>query len=136
MSKRASIYLTDRTQQLVGDLKEGDSLSGRINAIADRYSELITRARRTVLARVDRDELEILRNLMLVIDTTEPPAAQLIGMLSDEVLQMSISDTGTDYSKLLRTLAELSPVEELALIEWLETDLFRSVKSAQQGGKS
>ena len=130
MSRKTSVYLTDRTEHLLGYVQEGDSLSGRINAVADRYAELITRSRRTVLPKFDRAELETLRIVMLVWDSRKMPASQLLGALADEVLQMSVrgTESKSDHTSLMRKLAKLSPVEEIGLIEWLESDLYRSAQ--------
>lgn len=129
MSKRASVYLTDRTEAILGVGADGESLSGRINAVVDRYGELITRARRTVLVKFDSAEMDTLLTIALVWDTRKLSAAQSLGALSDEVLELSVTQSlgaGKNLDALRVKLAELSPVEEMALIEWLENGAYRN----------
>ncbi|QNM96404.1 hypothetical protein [Chitinimonas koreensis] len=127
MSKKASIYLGDRAETVIGEIKDSDSLSGRLNAIADRYGEIIDRARRQVLRNFSETELSAIRIACMSWATRQEPAGILIGGIAAEVedaLQggdLSVQQwQPSDGKALLEKLNALSPAEQIALIEWLE----------------
>ena len=124
MSKKTSVYISDRAEAVFGVIPEGASLSGRLNAVADRYGELIARARRGVLSRISAEELSAIRTACAGWATRTEPAGVLIGGISAELADASLPDgelEGQDIAGLIEKMGTLSPVEELALIEWLES---------------
>ena len=120
MSRKSSVYISDRSEQVLGD---SASLSGRINAVIDRYGEIIRRAQRVALREFSADELAIIKTVCTGMATGQMSAAELIGSISAEVEDGSLPGgdiEGQSVSALLDKLTALSPAEELALIEWLE----------------
>lgn len=128
MARKSSVYITDRAERVIGELPEGDSLSGRINAIADRYGEIIDRARRQVLRDLTENELLAVRTVSASWATRHEPAGVLLGGLAAEVEDACIAGgdlhdqgwTGTDAQAIVAKLQAMTPAEQLALIEWLE----------------
>lgn len=57
-SKNTSLYLTDRTFE---SFRPGDSNSGRINRIVDRYLEIVELEAEHVRAAFDDDEWQVLQ---------------------------------------------------------------------------
>lgn len=116
MAKRTSTYLTDRTLQIAGD---GDSLSGALNRIVDRYGEICRRTR--VEDRFTPAELDALRSV--VNGWLAEPAATIAGGLALELEDAGpeIGDQfGIDRAALLGKLRALTFAEEVALVDAIE----------------
>lgn len=127
MSMKKSVYLSDRTLEVFGVREDEETLSGRLNAVIDRYGDLIARARRQVLLKLTAEELEILRCVALVWDSRKLPAPALVGALADVVVDYCLASGGSPAETpgavgLIDKLGALPAAEQLALVEWMERD--------------
>jgi hypothetical protein len=130
MSKRVSVYLSDRTCETLA----GGGMSTRINRMADRYAEMLRRMR--IDQRFTAAELDALR--AVARDWAAEPAAALAGGLALE-LEDAIPDGigaefGVDVQELLGKLRGLAFAEEVALAESLEA-YWRGVSLAAGAGE-
>lgn len=122
MSRKASVYLSDRAESVIGPLEEG-SLSGRLNAIIDRYGEIIAHARRGNARKFTAAEMDIIAAACLSWATRQEPAGMLIGGVALEVEDASLPGgdlQGQDTTALVAKINGLSPAEVMALIEAME----------------
>lgn len=116
MAKRTSTYLTDRTLQVAGD---GDSLSGSINRIIDRYGEICRRLR--VEDRFTSAELDALR--AVANGWLAEPAATIAGGLALEVADANpdaFEAFNVDRRALLSKLRDLDYAHEVAMVDSIE----------------
>ncbi|WP_028536354.1 hypothetical protein [Paludibacterium yongneupense] len=120
MSKKTSIYISDRAEDVISQV-EGGSLSGRINNIVDRYGLVVSRARRGLMRELSPEQLALIRQAAQGWATGKEPAGMLIGTLAARVEDAARGAlAGEDVQGVLAILSDLEPAEELALIEWLE----------------
>lgn len=106
---RQNIYLPDHLRDLVSDYP---SLSGRIAAIIDRYHEALRRT------RVERkfSEAEQTAILSACWSWLADPAATVF-----DGVAMELDDEGLAPPALIAKVRALSPFEQVALVEWIET---------------
>ena len=116
-SARKNVYLSERTLEQL----DGDGLSSRITQIVDRYSEMVRRI------RIEKKFTEAERNLIrdACLSWLPEPAATIFGGVALEV-EDSLPDRldakwQVDAQTLLTKLAALSPGEEVALVDWIES---------------
>lgn len=130
MAKRTSTYLTDRTLQVAGD---GDSLSGALNRIVDRYGEICRRLR--VEDRFSSAELDVLR--AVANGWLAEPAATIAGGLALEVADTESEEFeafDVDRAALLSKLNDLNFAEEVALVDGIER-YWRKVSGSSEEGE-
>ena len=107
---RQNIYLTDHLR----DLGSGyDSLSGRIATVLDRYHEAL---RRTRIERQfsDDERQHILRACRAWL--AEPAATVFDGVA------LELEDEGAAPAELIERVKSLTPFEQVALVEWIESE--------------
>ncbi len=126
MTSKKSIYVSDRLLEVAGDLSAAGpvSLSGRINAIADRYGEIIAHELPVVLAKLSADELNMIKTVMWPTETATSPAGLLRGEIAKKLADSQDFEL-QDYPReavdaCTAKAVAMSPTQELALIEWLE----------------
>lgn len=129
MAKRTSTYLTDHTLRIAGD---GDSLSGALNRIVDRYGEICRRLRvEDQFTPAELDALRAVANGWLA-----DPAATIAGGLALEVADADpeqLEAFDVDRAALLGKLRALDYAHEVALVDAIER-YWRKV--AGSGGES
>ncbi len=110
MALQKSVYLTDRT---LSAQRTGDSLSGRINMIVDRYLEIIRCDRSDVRGLFDGDEWATLRKTYRVVSNDAIAAIpSLARELSSEKLRLDLKNlSGGDAFVLLELLEEEAMAE-------------------------
>lgn len=119
---RQNIYLPDHLKDYVAD---APSLSGRVSTIIDRYREALRRTR--VEKQFTDDELtHILRACW---SWWAEPAATVFGGVA-----MELEDEGVAPADLIAKVAALSPWEQIALVEWIESR--RRLAAASDAGTS
>lgn len=115
MARRTTIYLTDRAEAA---LAGGDSLSGSINRIADRYYEILRRSR-IDLSDAEMDAVRDALNGWLA-----EPAATISGgpaLEVEDALDDGLAERhGIDGRALVDKLRELSYAQEVALVDYVE----------------
>jgi hypothetical protein len=130
MSKKTSIYISDRAEDVISQ-PEGSSLSGRINNIVDRYGVVISRARRGLMRELSPEQLALIRRAAQGWATGKEPAGMLIGALAARVEDAERGVlAGEDVQAVLAILSDLEPAEELALVEWLEQETASEAKGS------
>ncbi|WP_375592120.1 hypothetical protein [Chitiniphilus eburneus] len=95
----------------------------RLVDIVDRYAVLIAHAERAARARFTPEQLDLLRAACRSWLTRGVPAEVLLGGIEAEIADAALPEgdlAGHDVRAVVSTLASLSPVEQLALVEWLE----------------
>lgn len=115
MARRTTIYLTDRAEAV---LAGGESLSGSINRIADRYYEIIRRS------RIDLSDAELAAVRDALNGWLAEPAATIAGGPALEVadaLDDGLAERhGIDGRALLAKLRGLTYAQEVALVDSVE----------------
>lgn len=115
MARRTTIYLTDRAETALG---RGDSLSGSINRIADRYHEVVRRSRVDLLPA----ELDAVRDALN--GWLAEPAATIAGgpaLEVEDALQDGLAERhGIDGPELVAKLRALTYPQEVALVDAVE----------------
>lgn len=128
MARRTTIYLTDRAEAA---LAGGDSLSGSINRIADRYYEILRRSR-IDLSDAEMDAVRDALNGWLA-----EPAATIAGGPALEVadaLDDGLAERhGIDGRALLAKLRGLTFAQEVALVDYVE-QFWRAAQPDDSGG--
>jgi hypothetical protein len=109
---RQNIYLPDHLRDYVSG---HPSLSGRIATILDRYQEMLRRTR--IERRFTDAEMQAMRTACA--GWIAEPAAAVFGGVALEV--EDAGDIGIDAQSLLIKLQSLTPGEEVALVEYLQT---------------
>jgi hypothetical protein len=107
---RQNIYLPDHLRDYVADSK---SLSGRISTIIDRYSEALRRTR--IQKRFSDEELHHIKRACH--SWLPDPAATVFGGI-----EIELEDEGIAPAELIAKVKELSPFEQVALVEWFEIE--------------
>lgn len=118
MAQRQSTYLTDSTLAMV---RPGDSVSGRINGIFDRYAEMLKRDTRETLKRFSKKEQQAI--LIACTSQNMDQAASIFGSLAVEVGDSTpeeIGLTGAEQEALIDRLGLLTAGQQLCLAEWIE----------------
>ena len=122
MARRTTIYLTDRAEAV---LTGGESLSGSINRIADRYYEIIRRSR----IDLSPAELDAVRDALT--GWLAEPAATISGgpaLEVEDALADGLAERhGIDGRALVAKLRGLSYAQEVALVDAVE-QFWRSVQ--------
>lgn len=121
MARRATIYLTDRAEAVLGT----GSLSGTVNRIADRYYEIVRRSRPDLTPA----ELDAVRDACS--GWLAEPAATIAGGVALEV-QDALDDglaERVDGAALVAKLSALTYAQEVALVDSVE-QYWRSVSTA------
>jgi hypothetical protein len=116
MSEKRSVYLSDRALSLP---RIGESLSGRLNQVCDRYSELIRRERDSVRALFTAAEWQTLCDACA--DWRPDPASVIPGGAA-----LCIADAardGVDVGALPGKLKALTPAQCFVLCELVEDAL-------------
>lgn len=126
MARRTTIYLSDRTEAV---LSGGDSLSGTINRIADRYHEILRRSR----VKLTPAELDAVRDALN--GWLAEPAATIAGgpaLEVEDALADGLAERhGIDGRELVATLRGLTYAQELALVDAVE-QYWRSVRQDRE----
>jgi hypothetical protein len=115
MAEKRSVYLSDRALSLP---RIGESLSGRLNQVCDRYSELIRRERDSVRALFTAAEWQTLCDACA--DWRPDPASVIPGGAA-----LCIADAardGVDVGELREKLFRLSPALCFVLCELIEEE--------------
>lgn len=127
MAKRTTIYLTDRAQAV---LAGGESLSGTINRIADRYYEILRRS------RIDLSEPEINAVRDALNGWLAEPAATIHGgpaLEVEDALEDGLAERhGIDGRALVAKLRALTYAQEVALVDSVE-QYWRGVAAEDDG---
>jgi hypothetical protein len=113
MAEKRSVYLSDRALSLP---RIGESLSGRLNQVADRYAELIRRERDSVRALFTAAEWQILCDACA--DWRPDPASVIPGGAA-----LCVADAardGVNVGALKEKLFELTPARCFVLCELIE----------------
>jgi hypothetical protein len=118
MSEKRSVYLSDRALALP---RARDSLSGRLNQVADRYTELIRRERDAVRALFTAAEWQTLCDACA--DWRPGPASVVPGGAA--LCVADLARAGVDCRSLLGKLLVMTPAGCFVLQELIE--------EAQQG---
>lgn len=120
MSKRITIYLNPPLAEALEGLAAGDSVSGRLGAIAGRYTEILRRAR--IASRFTAHELDALRDCCN--GTWFDPASLIDGAVLanfQDALQDGLGNKwGIDPAAVAERLRALSYPEQVALVEDIE----------------
>ena len=115
MAKRTTIYLTDRAEAV---LAGGDSLSGSINRLADRYYEIMRRSR-IDLTPAELDAVRDALNGWLA-----EPAATIAGgpaLEIEDALPDGLTDKWSiDGPALVAKMRALTYAQEVALVDAVE----------------
>lgn len=115
MARRTTIYLTDRAEAV---LAGGESLSGSINRIADRYYEIIRRS------RIDLSDAELAAVCDALNGWLAEPAATISGgpaLEVEDALADGLAERhGIDGRALLAKLRRLTFAQEVALVDSVE----------------
>lgn len=121
MTKKTSVYITDKIRQMLRLEPYGSrSPSAIVNTIADRYALLISIGQKKLQNIFTDEEFAAMCNVCSATDWT--PATTV----RDGVL-INVKDTeetellGADKKKLIEKLSALSPLEQFALVEKIET---------------
>jgi hypothetical protein len=114
MSEKRSVYLSDRALALP---RARDSLSGRLNQVADRYTELIRRERDALRAQFTAAEWQTLLDACSHA-TADNPACVIPG--SAALFVADHARAGADVGALPGILATLSPALCFVLQELIE----------------
>lgn len=120
MSNRKNIYLPDHILDRLAKRGPDDSLSGSITTILDRYFEIMRRTK--PWTKFSEAEIGIMRDACM--SWLPDPATTIFGGIAMEV-EDSIPDGlekkwNVDVKALLAKLADLSPAEEVALVDYLK----------------
>lgn len=115
MSKKKSIYFGIPLQDLEKTVREGDSLSGRINDVAERYSWICKKHRNAI--SLSTDEVLAIGNALsgTFID------AMTVDHLGDEIRYAEQIVAGVNYPDLAAKLDAASFADRLALIETIRS---------------
>lgn len=111
MAKKSSVYFGPPLVALTSDLKESDSVSGKINRMAERYSAII---KRHTIELTDVEK-EILGNCLC--GTFADPL--LIRHLADEVEDSDFTDMD-EAKTLISKLRDASFADLVATVESLQ----------------
>jgi hypothetical protein len=130
MPKRTSVYLRDRTLEVMGEVPEGETFSGRLNAVVDRYGEIIDLARRTAFPIFTDAELAKMREACRNWATETAAASTTINSLParvEDAIQIGVlrawrESAPEDANAFLEKVRTLHPVQQLALVEWIEAE--------------
>jgi hypothetical protein len=121
MARKVSVYLSDRALALP---RVNDSLSGRLNDVADRYTEILLHEGRTIRERFLPHQWPWLVDALR--DWQPGSAAAIIGSLEREVeRRANAPDAPPDLlprSLVEVAIGELRPVDLILLFELLEAD--------------
>ena len=126
MAEKRNVYIGDRLAAIIGTLPENGhpSLSGRLNAIGDRYAEIIGRELPALLASLSEDERNMIKIVMWSTETLTSPAGVLLGGIAANLADSQDFEL-KDYRReaveaLIQKAVDWTPAQELALIEWIE----------------
>lgn len=115
MSRRTTIYLTDRAEAVLGG---GESLSGSVNRLADRYYEIVRRSR----IDLPPPELDAIRDALN--GWLAEPAATIAGgpaLEVEDALPDGLAERhGIDGPALVAKLRALTYAQEVALVDAVE----------------
>ncbi len=108
MAKKSSVYFGPPLAALTSDLKDSDTVSGKINRTAERYLEIIKRHK----TELTDDEKQVLLNCLsgAFVDPL------LIRHLADEVADSGEYLDGSEAAKSLHTKLESASFVELVVI--------------------
>lgn len=108
MSKKSSVYFGPPLVALTENLRDGDSVSGRVNQVAERYAEIV---RRDAIPLTDGERHVLASVLMGAL--VEP---LLIRHLADEVEDSDLADTD-DARSLMAKLRPAAFAQLAATVE-------------------
>lgn len=106
---RQNIYLPDHLRDAVSGYP---SLSGRVSTVLDRYHEALRRTR--IADRFTSHELDTIYDAC-VFWSAEPAATVFGGV------ELELIDMGGVSAELMTKVQALTPFEQVALVEWIET---------------
>ena len=121
---RPTVYLTPNALALLQSAApRGYSLSGRVNAVTDRYHAATTDTLARILPRfTTAEQAQILAACWCWATTREPVDILRDGITAEiaDAAQPGGDLAGQDVAELLEKLHALPLAERLALIEWIE----------------
>ena len=122
-AQRKNVYFQPRT---LAQLGEGESLSGRVAQVIDRYAELVRRSRpEDKFSEAERSAI-----IDACLSWALEPAAMIFGgvaMEVDDAMRDGLaSKWGIDGPALLDKLGSLNPGEQIALVDWIERQRART----------
>lgn len=123
MAIKATIYFPDQIIRRIGDLPSDIRLGARVNDMLDRYGAALAIARREVLSALSEEDRCVLQTACGAWLTRGEPADVLLGGIAAEVRDAALPGGdlhGSDVSQLLGWIDGLSPMQQFALVEWLE----------------
>lgn len=121
---RPTVYLTPETLALLQSAApRGFSMSGRINAVTNRYHAATTDTLARLLPQfTDTEQAKILTACWSWATTREPVDILRDGIAAEiaDAAQSGADLAGQDVTELLEKLHALTLTERLALVEWIE----------------
>lgn len=124
MAIKATIYFPDNVVRRIGDLPADVRLSARITDMLDRYGACVAVARREVLPLLTHEERLNIRSVCMCWITRGQLADALLGGLAAEVEDSALPGgdlEGQDVAPLVAKLRAMTPIQQFALIEWIES---------------
>lgn len=121
---RPTVYLTPETLALLQSAApRGYSLSGRVNAVTDRYHAATADTLARLIPQFTDAEQQQILTACWVWATTREPTGMLRDGITAEIADAALPGgdlTGQDVAALLEKVHALTLAERLALIEWIE----------------
>ena len=121
---RPTVYLTSEALALLQSAApRGYSLSGRVNAVTDRYHAATADTLARLLPRfTDAEQQQIITACWCWATTREPVDILRDGITAEiaDAAQPGCDLAGQDVTALLEKLHALTLAERLALVEWIE----------------
>lgn len=125
MAHKQSTYLADGTLAMV---RPGDSVSGRINQVFDRYAMILKRDTRDTLRLFTPDEQRAM--LAACWGWEMDPAAAIPGGIAADVGDSTPDELGLanadEQDALLAKLATLNAGQQMCLAEWIEGERIKA----------
>lgn len=118
MGKKTSIYLTDDVRALLRCPPRGPSEA--VGIVAERYAALLAPEKKRLDALFTAEEWNAMRNACN--GTVWIPGSIRGGVLADiqDSIDSDITRFSADRAALEKKLAELTPVQQFALVEMIE----------------
>ena len=125
MAQKQSTYLADTTLAMI---RPGDSVSGRINQLFERYAEILKRDTRDTLKLFTPEEQRAM--LAACWSWRMEPAAAIPGGIAADVGDSTPDELGlgseAEQDLLLEKLATLTAGQQMCLAEWIEGERIKA----------